>query len=91
MSSVSDNTELSRFELDVDGHLSFIDYRRHGNVITMTHAEVPPALNGRGIGSALARGALNLVRDRHETVVPLCPFISTYIKRNAEYQPLLAQ
>jgi uncharacterized protein len=90
MSSVSDNTDRNRFELDVEGHISFIDYRRHGNVITMTHAEVPPALNGRGIGSALASGALELVRKRHETVVPQCPFISSYIKRNPAYQPLLA-
>ncbi len=91
MSAVTDNTERQRFELDVDGHTSFINYRRHGNVITMTHAEVPPALNGRGIGSALAKGALDIVRTRQQTVLPLCPFISTYIKRHPEYQPLLAQ
>lgn len=91
MSSVIDNSELNRFELDTEGHISFIDYRRHGSVITMTHAEVPPALNGRGIGSELAKGALDLVRQRHETVVPRCPFISSYIKRNPVYQPLLAQ
>jgi uncharacterized protein len=91
VSIVSDNTQLSRFELDVDGHISFIDYRRHGSVITMTHAEVPPALNGRGIGSDLARGALDLVRQRHETVVSRCPFITSFIKRHTEYQSLLAQ
>ncbi len=91
MSSVSDNTSRQRFELDVDGHISFINYRRHGGVISMTHAEVPPALNGRGIGSALAKGALDLVRARKETVVPMCPFIAAYIKRHPEYQPLLAQ
>jgi hypothetical protein len=38
MSRVTDNTEQQRFELEVEGHLSFIDYRRHGQVITMTHA-----------------------------------------------------
>jgi uncharacterized protein len=91
MSSILDNTDLNRFELDVEGHISFINYRRHGNVITMTHAEVPPALNGRGIGSALAKGTLDLVRSRQQTVVPACPFVSTYIRRHPEYQSLLAQ
>jgi predicted GNAT family acetyltransferase len=56
----------------------------------MTHAEVPPVLNGRGIGSALAQGALDLVRQRKETVVPQCPFINSFIKRHAAYQNLLA-
>lgn len=91
MSSVIDNIEQRRFELDVEGHTSFIEYRRHGKVITMTHAEVPPVLNGRGIGSALAKGALDLVRSRQETVVPSCPFIASYIKRHTEYQSILAQ
>jgi predicted GNAT family acetyltransferase len=90
MSRVSDNTELNRYELDVDGHLSFIDYRRHGSVVTMTHAEVPPVLNGRGIGSELAQGALDLVRKSKETVVPQCPFINSFIKRHAAYLNLLA-
>lgn len=91
MSKVTDNTAQQRFELDIDGHISFIEYRQHGPVITMTHAEVPPALNGRGIGSELAKGALDLVRSRQQTVLPLCPFIASYIKRHPEYKTLLAQ
>lgn len=91
MTNVTDNAAQHRFELDTEGHVSFIEYRQHGPVITMTHAEVPPALNGRGIGSELAKGALDLVRTRKQTVLPLCPFIASYIKRHPEYQPLLAQ
>lgn len=91
MSGVTDNTERQRFELDVEGHTAFINYRQHGPVITMIHAEVPPELNGRGIGSALARGALDLVRSRQQTVLPRCPFVASYIKRHPEYQALLAQ
>jgi uncharacterized protein len=90
MSNVRDNTQLNRFELDTEGHISFVEYRRHGKVVTMTHAEVPPALNGRGIGSELAKGALDLVRQQQETVVPQCPFINSYIKRHAVFQDLLA-
>lgn len=91
MNDVTDNTELSRFELEVDGRISYINYRRHGSVITMTYAKVPPEQNGRGIGSALVKGALDLVRSRQQTVIPTCPFIVTYIKRHAKYQSLLAQ
>jgi predicted GNAT family acetyltransferase len=88
--SVRDNTERRRYELDVDGGLAFIDYRRDGNVVTMTHAEVPRALRGGGIGSELVRGVLALVRQRGDKVVPLCPFVEHYMRRHPEVHDLLA-
>jgi predicted GNAT family acetyltransferase len=88
--NVTDNATRSRYELDLGDELAFIDYRRHHAVVTMTHAEVPAHLNGRGIGSALVKGALELVRAQHELVVPLCPFIKIYIQRHPEFAELLA-
>jgi predicted GNAT family acetyltransferase len=39
---VRDNTELHRFELDVDGHLAVAYYHPAPGVITFSHTEVPP-------------------------------------------------
>lgn len=89
-SSVRDNPARRRFELDVDGALAFIDYRREGRVVTLTHAEVPAALRGGGIGSALVRGTLLLAREQGERVVPLCPFVVAYLERHPEFRDLLA-
>jgi uncharacterized protein len=60
--TVRNNTEHHRFELDVDGHTAVASYQLSPGVITFTHTEVPQGLSGRGIGSALARGALEIVR-----------------------------
>jgi predicted GNAT family acetyltransferase len=87
--TVRDNRSANRFELATDASVAFIDYRRSHGVVTMTHAEVPPALSGQGIGSQLVKGALDLVRADGEKVVPRCPFIAAYINRHDEYQPLL--
>jgi predicted GNAT family acetyltransferase len=65
-------------------------YRRRDGVVTFTHTEVPPEHEGQGIGSALAGGALQQVRDAGEKVVAVCPFIKTYIDRHTELQDLLA-
>ena len=65
-----------RFEMDLDGGVAYSNYRRDGNVLTILHTEVPAALNGRGIGSALARGILDLARAQGLKVVPVCPFVS---------------
>jgi uncharacterized protein len=91
-SSVRDNATLHRFEIeiDVDGVTAFSEYERKGGVVTFIHTEVPDALSGKGVGSSLARGALDLVRSRGERVIAKCPFIAAFIKKHAEYQNLLA-
>lgn len=88
--TVRDNSARQRYELEVAGELAFIDYRRDGRNVIMTHAEVPPAFRGGGIGSALVRGALALVRERGDKVVPLCPFVVHYVRRHPETHDLLA-
>jgi len=90
MSEVRDNPAKHHFELIVDGFTALATYRLKPGVITFTHTEVPKELGGRGIGSQLAKGALDQVRARGLKVVPLCPFIKAYIDKNAEYQDLLA-
>ena len=87
--AVLDNSARNRYELQVDGEVAFINYRRVGDVVTMTHAEVPVRFEGKGVGSALARGALDRVRASGERVVPACPFISVYIERHGEYRDLV--
>lgn len=89
--SVRDNQDRHRFELDVDGITAFSEYRRKGNVVTFVHTEVPDSLGGKGVGSRLAKGALDLVRARGEKMIAKCPFIAAHVKKHAEYQDLLVE
>jgi uncharacterized protein len=86
---VRNNTALNRFELDVDGEQAVAYYRPSPGVITFTHTEVPQALSGRGIGTKLVRGALEMVRAQGLKVVPQCPFVSAFMGRHPEYNDLL--
>ena len=87
---VRDNPALHRFELMLGGHTAFAEYKREPGTITFVHTVVPDELGGRGVGSALARGALDQVRRRGEKVIAKCPFIAAFIKKNTPYQDLLA-
>jgi predicted GNAT family acetyltransferase len=90
---VRDNPERNRFELDVGGHTAFSEYKRSASspgIVTFTHTEVPDALSGKGVGSALAKGALELVRARGEKIVVKCPFIKSYMEKHPEFNDLLA-
>jgi len=89
MSEVKDNPAKNQFELIVEGHTALAAYRLKPGVITFTHTEVPKELGGRGVGSQLAKGALDQVRARGLKVVPLCPFIKAYIEKHAEYADLV--
>jgi predicted GNAT family acetyltransferase len=86
---VRDNPARNRFELEVDGVVAFSEYRRKAGVVTFIHTEVPDSLGGKGVGSRLAKGALDLVRASGEKVIARCPFIAAYLKKHAEYQDLL--
>ncbi len=86
---VRDNAARHRFELNADGHVAFSEYKRDGNLLTVMHTEVPAALNGRGIGSALVRGLLDIARAQKLKVKPLCPFVKSYIAKHPQYADLL--
>lgn len=86
---VENNPAAGRFEAVVDGQLAQAQYRRVGERILFTHTEVPEQLEGRGIAGQLARAGLDFARAEGLTVVPLCPFIASYIERHPEYQDLL--
>lgn len=91
MSAVRDNTAGHRFELEIDDEIAKAWYRRQGNVVTFTHTDVPEALAGQGVGSRLAKGALDSVRAAGEKVAATCPFISAYLRKHREYDDILAE
>ena len=88
---VRNNPEESRYEARVDGELAgFSEYHLTKSSIVFTHTKVFDEFEGHGVGSALARGALDDVRSQGERdVVPVCPFIHGYIDDHAEYADLV--
>jgi predicted GNAT family acetyltransferase len=90
-SPVSDNPARSRFELALPDGVAFIDYRRDGKHYLLLHAEVPPALRGRGIAAELTAAALQLVRAQGGSVEARCSYVAHFIAHNAQYQDLLAR
>ncbi|MBI5909779.1 MAG: N-acetyltransferase [Betaproteobacteria bacterium] len=86
--NVRDNTQRHRFELETDGHIAFSEYKRADGVLTIMHTEVPAALGGKGVGSALVRGLLDIARAQGLKVVPKCPFVAGYIDKHPQYADL---
>ena len=86
----ADAPDRSRYELTSgDDLIGFIDYRLHGDVITMVHTEVDEAWSGQGHAATLARSALDDARSRGLSVVPSCPYVAAYIRKHQEYADLV--
>lgn len=91
--TVRNNPDESRYEALVDGQVAgfaayVLDEERHR--IVFTHTEVGDEYGGQGVGSALARFALDDVRaDGTRRVVPQCPFIQGWIDKHPDYQDLV--
>lgn len=86
---VEHHPEHNRFEAQLDGRSAVLEYIQVGNSLIFSHTEVPERLEGRGIGSALAKAGLEYVRDNELTAAPLCPFVRAYIQRHPEYKELV--
>jgi predicted GNAT family acetyltransferase len=88
--AVRHNAAKSRFELEIDGSLALADYRLDGGVMTFTHTESPPALQGRGAASKLIHGALLAARAGGFKVRATCSFVAAYLQRHKEFADIEA-
>jgi len=86
------NTEQKRFEIRLGEEFAELTYALQGeNTLVLLHTGVPPAWEGRGIGSRLVKAVLEYARAHRYRIVPLCSFVVAYLRRHPEYNDLLAE
>jgi uncharacterized protein len=81
-SSVTDNRDDFRLEIHEDGALAELVYRTRAGRLIAVHTEVPDALGGRGLGGQLVLAAIDKAAREGMTLVPLCPFARSWLKRH---------
>ncbi len=87
--TVTNNVDAHRFEASVDRHVAYAEYARVDDDIVFTHTIVPPELEGRGLASKIVHTALDHARAARLSVVPLCPFVASYLRRHPEYHDIV--
>lgn len=83
------NDAASRFEAQVEGSLCVLDYRLHGNVLSIDHVRVPVAVGGRGVAGLLTKTALETARREGWRVLPNCAYAAAWIQRHPDYVDLI--
>ncbi|MEQ8218801.1 MAG: GNAT family N-acetyltransferase [Arenibacter sp.] len=84
-----DNTEGKQYEYHIDGVIAKIEYIRAKDKIYLTHTEVPKELEGQGVASALVKDVLKDIEKKELTLIPMCPFVASYIKRHPDWKKLV--
>lgn len=87
--SIEHLPERGRFQAVVDGEACVADYRLEGGVMAITHTEVAPRLEGRGIAGALVQALLDHAQANGLKVRPLCSYARAYMQRHPETGALL--
>lgn len=89
--TVRRNEQEHRYEALLDSEVAAtVTYRQEPGRVVLLHTETRPEFSGRGVASALVRGALDGIRARGERAVVVCPFVTDYIRRHPEYQSVVA-
>lgn len=92
MPELRKNEQQRRYEIVLgDEVVGFAEYHEEGERVVMPHTVVNADHEGEGLGSRLARFALDDVRQAGKRVVPSCAFIRGYIGKHPEYADLVAQ
>jgi len=80
---VDDHAE-SRFEIEIDGVVAELVYRRRADRLVLIHTAVPDKLAGHGVGGQLVRAAVDRAAKERLTLVPLCPFARDWLERHPD-------
>jgi predicted GNAT family acetyltransferase len=90
-STITLDRAKNQFELLTDDKLSLVAFfQPDEHTLALTHTEVDPALEGQGVGSNLVKQVLEYTEQHNQKIVPLCPFVDTYIKRHPEWQRVVS-
>lgn len=89
---VFENVEEHRFELDLpDGNRAAIYYRLddEGRLV-LFHTDVPSDFSRLGIGSQLAAGTLELIRQSRRSAILRCAFLQNFFRDHPGYSEIIA-
>lgn len=84
------NDALQQFEFNIKGYSPLIEFVQvpDGEVF-LTHTEVPMSLAGQGIGTLLVKETLEYIDENGLRLVPLCPFVASYIQKHPEWEKIV--
>ncbi len=83
------NEDKKRFEIEVNGYFAFIDYKENSRQIALIHTESPKELAETGAAAAVVEKTLMYIEESGKKLLPYCPYVFAFIKKNPEWKGLV--
>jgi len=78
------------FFVNVNGGIAYLKYDQiEKNVLELKETYVPISSRNRGVASELVTYTMNYANARDYKVLPTCPFVKLYLKKNPKYQDII--
>lgn len=90
MTSVTDNTDKSRFELEESGELAYADYAIRDGVLSIKYVFSPEALRGTGAAGRVMQGVVDAAKAQNLKIIPICGYAASWLRKHKEYHDLMA-
>jgi uncharacterized protein len=82
--------ESGKFTVTVEGQsVGLADFRDRDGQRVFFHTEVDESFGGRGIATVMVQEALTETRNEGLRIVPVCPLVSAYVKKNHEFDDIV--
>lgn len=83
--------ERETFEAIVGDDRGVLEYRsnKEGKIF-INHTEIPSALQGQGVASALVTHVFEYIRENNMRLIPVCPYVKSFLRKHPEHMDLLA-
>lgn len=78
---IYNNTEASRYELEVESQIAVADYRLDGSNLIINRVYVPNELRGKGVAAQVMQAVVKDAKQRGLTIVPVCSYAAAYLER----------
>jgi predicted GNAT family acetyltransferase len=89
--SIVDVPERSRFELHLGDELvGLADYLPSAAGLVLPHVEVDSRFSGQGLATVLVDAMIDELDRRGTTVVPVCPFVVDWFRKNPDRSHMIA-
>lgn len=87
--TLKDNDFLRQFEIAVDNHLATIEYSLQERKIFLTKIHIPEEITENDFQNTFIKIVFENIKERNLSVVPTCPAIAIFIRKNKQYRGLL--
>lgn len=87
--TLKDNGFLRQFEIEVDNHLATIEYSLQERKIFLTKIHIPEQITENDFQNTFIKIVFENIEERNLRVVPTCPAIAIFIRKNKQYRGLL--